>query len=114
MMRKVAGPAVVRANVSSFMDLRKRGLRYDGIVVATMTVTHPEKATSDGVEIYVTRCNDQRGFRALDKNGQIVDEMTLGYPIPAFNLRQYTVRKPAGEGRFRVFEIGPVAGRCGS
>lgn len=113
-MGKVAGPAVVKANVGSFMDLRKRGFRYDGSVVPTMTIAHPEKAASDGVEIYVTRCNDQRGFRVVDKNGQVVDEATLGYPIPAFNLRQYTVRKPAGENRFRVFEIGPVAGRCGS
>lgn len=113
LMSKVAGPAVVKANVGSFMDLRKKGLRYEGSVVPTMTIAHPEKG-SDGVEVYVTRCNDQRGLRAVDKNGQVVDEATLGYPIPAFNLRQYTVRKPAGEDHFRVFESGPIAGRCGS
>lgn len=113
LMSKVAGPAVVEANVGSFMDLRKKGLRYEGSVVPTMTVAHPEKGSS-GVEVYVTRCNDQRGLRVVDKNGQVVDEATLGYPIPAFNLRQYTVRKPAGQDHFRVFESGPIAGRCGS
>ncbi len=113
LMSKVAGPAVVKANVGSFMDLRKKGLRYEGSVVPTMTIAHPEKG-SDGVEVYVTRCNDQRGLRVVDKNGQVVDEATLGYPIPAFNLRQYTVRKPAGQDHFRVFESGPIAGRCGS
>lgn len=112
-MNKVAGPAVVKANVSSFMDLRKRGFRYDGSVVPTMTIAHPENAAGGGVEVYVTRCNDQSGFRVVDKNGQVVDEATLGYPIPAFNLRQYTVRKSVGENRLRVFEIGPIAGRCG-
>ena len=37
LMSKVAGPAVVKANVGSFMDLRKKGLRYEGSVVPTMT-----------------------------------------------------------------------------
>lgn len=113
-MAKVAGPEVVKANVGSYMNLRKRGFRYDGAVAVLWTDATRASSNALGTYIVVTRCIDQRGLRAVDRNGDVVPESVLGNKIPEFNLREYQVLKPEGAAVFRVFGISGPPGKCES
>ena len=112
-LTKVAGPEVVKANVGSYLDLKKRGFRYSGASVPVMTVSHGAMDVGYASQVIVTRCNDQRGVKVLDKDGREVDEATLGYELPEFNMRQYVVQKRKGETHFRVYGLGKGSGSCG-
>lgn len=112
-LTKVAGPEVVKANVGSYLDLKKRGFRYSGASVPVMTVSHGATDVEYATQVIVTRCNDQRGVKVLDKDGREVDEATLGYNLPEFNMRQYVVQKRKGETHFRVYGLGKGSGSCG-
>lgn len=109
----VAGPAVVKANVSSYLSLKKRGFRYVGTVLPQMTMSHGVTDVGYATQVIVTRCNDQRMLKVVDRDGREVDEETLGYKIPEFNMRQYVVQKRKGDDRFRVYGIGSASGSCG-
>lgn len=109
----VAGPDVVEANVGSYLNLKKRGFRYAGTVVPLMTTSHGATDVGYATQVIITRCNDQRGLKAVDKNGREIDEATLGYKIPEFNMRQYVVQKRKGDKQFRVYGIGSASGSCG-
>lgn len=112
-LSKVAGGNVVTANVASYLDLKKRGFRYDGdTTVVTTKVSKPSKA-SFGTEVVVTRCIDQRALRVLDKAGAEVSSAKLGYTVPDFNLRQYTVVRPQGSKQFLVYGLASAKGECG-
>ncbi len=113
LLTKVAGPEVVKANVGSYLNLKKRGFRYAGTVVPLMTISHGATDVGYATQVIVTRCNDQRGLKALDRSGREVDEATLGYAIPDFNMRQYVVQKRKGDKHFRVYGIGSASGSCG-
>ena len=112
-LKKVAGGKVVDANVGSYMSLRKRGFRYDGDPVAVSTKMSDVSRPSYGVEVFVTKCLDQREVRVLDTAGREVPEAELGYPVPDFNLRQYTVIMETGTNRFLVFGLASAKGQCG-
>ena len=114
LLTKVAGPEVVKANVGSYLNLKKRGFRYAGTVVPLMTISHGATDVGYATQVIVTRCNDQRGLKAVDKDGREVDEATLGYKLPEFNMRQYVVQKRKGDTHFRVYGIGKASGSCGS
>lgn len=113
LLTPVAGPAVVKANVGSYLDLKKRAFRYAGTVVPVMTTSHGATNVGYATQVIVTRCNDQRQLRVVDKDGREVDEATLGYEVPEFNMRQYVVQKRKGENDFRVYGIGSASGSCG-
>ncbi len=113
LLTKVAGPEVVKANVGSYLDLKKRGFRYTGAAIPLMTVSHGATDVGYATQVIVTRCNDQRGLKAVDKDGREVDEATLGYKLPQFNMRQYVVQKRKGETYFRVYGLGKGSGSCG-
>ena len=112
-LSKVAGGKVVPANVGAYVDLKKRGFRYDGdsIVVSTK-VSRPSKATY-GTEVVVTRCMDQRGLRVLDRSDAEVDAAKLGFTVPDFNLRQYAVVRRTGTKEFLVYGLASATGECG-
>ncbi len=112
-LTKVAGSEVVKANVGSYLELKKRGFRYSGASVPVMTVSHGATDVGYATQVIVTRCNDQRGVKVLDKDGREVNEATLGYELPEFNMRQYVVQKRKGETHFRVYGLGKGSGSCG-
>ncbi len=113
LLRKWAGPEVVKSNVASYLKLKKRGFRYDsGTKVLTTTAT----AASDvgyGTEVVITRCIDQSPARVLDKDDEVVSEEELGYKIPQFLLRQYTAQRRTDDKTFRVYGLAPTKGECG-
>jgi len=111
-LKKVAGDQVVAANVSSYLDLAKRQYRYDGAIAAISTKVAEPSKPSYGVEVVVTRCVDQRSLKVIDRSGQEVDDSTLGYRIPEFNLRQYTVIKRTNSPRFLVYGLASAKGEC--
>ncbi|MGC4151806.1 MAG: hypothetical protein QM628_01845 [Propionicimonas sp.] len=113
LLTAVAGPAVVKANVSSYLNLKERGIRYTGTVLPLMTTSHGATDVGYATQVIVTRCNDQRTLNVVDRDGRGVDEATLGYKIPEFNMRQYVVQKRKGDDRFRVYGIGSGSGSCG-
>lgn len=113
LLTPVVGPAVVKANVGSYLDLKRRGFRYDGTVRPLMTTSHGATDVGYATQVIVTRCNDQRELRVVDRDGHEVDEATLGYEVPEFNMRQYVVQKREGEKHFRVYGIGSASGSCG-
>ena len=112
-LKKVAGGEVVTSNVGSYLSLKKRGFRFDG---ETSVLTNKVSSGSDasyGREVFVTRCLDQRALRVLDKDDREVTDSALGYSIPDFNLRQYTVVKRTGTPKFLVYGLAAVKGECG-
>ncbi len=110
---KVAGPEVVAANVGSYLGLKERGFRYDGTAVALTTKASEPSTVSYGVEVFVTRCVDQRELRIVDASGVEVSEEELGFRVPDFNLRQYTVVKTKDSDAFIVYGLDPAKGKCG-
>ena len=110
---KWAGPDVVKANVASYVALKKRGFRYDTGNNVLSTLASTASDTSYGTEVVVTRCIDQSPARVLDKNGDEVSEGELGYRVSQFLLRQYTAQKRAGDKTFRVYGLAPTKGACG-
>lgn len=113
LLTSVAGPDVVKANVSSYLNLKNRGFRYTGTVLPLMTTSHGATDVGYATQVIVTRCNDQRTLKVVDRDGREVDEETLGYKIPEFNMRQYVVQKRKGDDRLRVYGIGSASGSCG-
>lgn len=114
MLKRWAGPAVVTANVGSYLSLKKRGFRYD---IQTKVLTTDASRPADvghGREVVITRCMDQSPAKVLDKDGDEVTEAELGYRVSRFLLRQYTVQKRSGTQRFLVYGLSPTKGKCGA
>ena len=112
-LNQVAGGKVVTANAGSYLSLKKRGFRYDGDTTVVSTIASTASEASYGTEVFVTRCIDQRGLRVLDKADTEVSAAELGYTIPDFNLRQYTVVRRTGSKDFLVYGLAPAKGECG-
>lgn len=113
LLGKWAGPAVVKANVASYLALKKRGFRYDTGNTVLNTLASSASETGYGTEVVITRCIDQSPARVLDKNGDEVSEQELGYQVSQFLLRQYTAQKRSGDKTFRVYGLAPTKGECG-
>lgn len=111
-LKKVAGPEVVKANVASYLSLKKRGLRYDGTTSVLSTIASDPSDVGYGVEVVVTHCIDQRGIKLVDKAGVEVSDDRSGDSVADFNLRQYTVQRRTDEERFRVYGTAPAKGTC--
>lgn len=112
-LRRVAGGDVVSAKVNTYVALKKQGFRYDGATVVVSAKASRPSDASYGREVVVTNCLDQRALRVLDKSGRVVPEAELGYSIPEFNLRQYTVVRTSGAEKFLVYGLSPGKGECG-
>ncbi len=113
MLGKWAGPEVVKANVASYMALKKRGYRYAGTTIVVSTKASRASDVGYGWEVVLTRCIDQRAAMVLDKTGAQVGEAQLGYDIPDFLLRQYTTQKRTADASFRVYGLASAKGQCG-
>lgn len=109
--KEYIGGEMIAPNVGSFMSLRKKGYRESGqMVERSLDVTDVvDNHSSRGLEVHVTVCQDQTELSIVDRAGQIV----AAEQPPAFNLRQYSVRKPQKESRWRVFGMTTVKGDCG-
>lgn len=94
---------------NSYSRLRKNEWRYEGNVqVEAVKVAKP---SLDGTRVIVTACQNQSDLRIVNKSGETVtDEQKR---IPAFLLRQYTVRK-TGDATWKVAGFATVKGECGS
>jgi len=114
LLAKWAGPAVVKANVASYLDLKKRGFRFVGVTSVVTTNATPATDVGYGTQVVITRCIDQRAARVVDSAGAEVSETELGYPIPEFLLRDYTAQKRTGEKSYRIFGLGSAKGQCGA
>ncbi|GAA0349610.1 hypothetical protein [Micropruina glycogenica] len=110
--KKYLGGDMVPNNVGAMMTLKKKGWHYEGDVrVLSLNATKAVDNHSErGLEVHVTVCRDQSAIRVADKSGNLAN---TDQP-PKFNLRQYSVRKPAGSHTWRVYGIATVDGRCGS
>lgn len=99
------------ADPASFVRMAKKGYRRQGEVRATSSTASDavDNHSQRGLEVHVTVCQDQTGLSIVDKAGQVV----AAEQPPAFNLRQYSVRKPAKETRWRVYGAMTVEGTCG-
>lgn len=113
LLAKWAGPAVVKANVASYLALKKQGYRYAGATILVSTKASRASDVGYGTEVVITRCIDQRAAIVLDRSGGEVDEAELGYSIPDFLLRQYTAQKRVADSSFRVYGLSSAKGECG-
>jgi hypothetical protein len=110
LLREFSGGEALATTVRWHMLLRKNGYRLSGeMLVLSTDATRPTNGDR-GTEVYVTQCQDQRQGKVLDKDGQpaVGDE----FQIPEYNLRQFSVRKPTGDAKFRVFGFQTINGRC--
>lgn len=113
LLAKWAGTEVVKANVASYMALKKHGYRYAGATTVVSTKASRASDVGYGTEVVITRCIDQRAATVLDKTGAEVSEAQLGYSIPDFLLRQYTAQRRTADSSFRVYGLGSAKGQCG-
>ena len=54
----------------SYLDLKKRGFRYDGDTAVVSTIVSRASKASYGTEVFVTRCIDQRGLTRARQGGR--------------------------------------------
>lgn len=112
LLEPLSGGEALQATVKWQLRLKEKGYRVTGqIPVLSVTASRPAD-DGRGMEVHVTQCQDQREGKVVDRNGNPVsgDE----FEIPAYNLRQYSVRKPPGENAFRVFGYETINGACPS
>lgn len=103
------GGDVLSGQVGYLAGLKEKGRRLLGettavwIKVSDATDNH----SSRGLEVHVTVCQDQSTLELVDEDGQPVADQPAD-----FNLRQYSVRKPAKETRWRVYGVMAATGEC--
>ena len=102
--KKYLGGDMLETTVASFAWLKQKGWRYEGEteVVSIQATRVADNHNSRGLEVHVTACRDQTHRRIVDKSGNLAKTEQP----PKFNLRQYSVRKPAGSPT--RFDSGPA------
>lgn len=104
------GGDMLDSNVGAFVAMKRKGYREVGAVVVLSSMASRVEDNGRGPEVHVTRCQDQSDVMVLDASGnRVTDE---DYQYPAFNLRQFTVRKAPGDDRFKVFGAMTANGTC--
>ena len=113
LFKQYAGGDMIDANVGSFMTRKKNGWRIDGrvVLVSTIATKVVDNHNERGLEVHVTVCQDQTALKIIDSKGDVV--ATEQAKVPAFNLRQYAVRKPAKSDAWLVFGQQTIQGECG-
>ena len=105
-----SGGEALDSTVRWHLRLKEKGYRLVGEMVVLDTVATKPVDDGRGAEVHVTQCQDQRLGKIVDSDGNPVDGDD--FQIPAYNLRQYSVRKPPGEDAFRVFGFATINGAC--
>lgn len=112
LLRDSIGGDMIKSNVDSYLYLKKRGYREVGKITMASVEVDKVGDYGRGDEMMVTVCQDQTALQVVDRQGKVVASEKKN--TPAYLLREYTVRKPPNEGRFRVFGMRTGAGKCGS
>ncbi|PKQ24904.1 MAG: hypothetical protein CVT65_00870 [Actinobacteria bacterium HGW-Actinobacteria-5] len=107
--RYLGGDALT-SQVGYFTKLKGKGHRRLGEIAAVWIKASDvaDNHSARGLEVHVTVCQDQTTLQLVDKAGQPVANQPTD-----FNLRQYSVRKPAKETRWRVYGAVAASGECG-
>ncbi len=113
LLKKSSAGNVLTGAVTGYLRLKKLGFHYLGESPALTTTAMRAADVGYATQVIVTRCLDQRDLRVVDRMGTEVPKDKLGYEIPDFNLRQYTVQKRTGSKAFLVYGIAPTKGECG-
>ena len=108
--RYLGGDALT-SQVGYFARLKSKGYRLLGDTTAVWIKTSDatDNHSARGLEVHVTACQDQTTLSVVDKSGQKVADQQF----PTFNLRQYSVRKPANATRWRIYGAMAASGECG-
>lgn len=108
--RYLGGDALT-SQVGYFARLKSKGYRLLGDTTAVWIKTSDvtDNRSARGLEVHVTACQDQTTLSVVDKAGQKVADQQF----PTFNLRQYSVRKPANATRWRIYGAMAASGECG-
>ena len=110
LLEPFSGGEVLKSTIRWQLRLKDRGYHFTGDVVVLSVVATKPVDDGRGTEVHVTQCQDQRQAKVVDKNGNPVEDED--FQLPAYNLRQYAVRKPPGEDAFRVFGFETINGAC--
>lgn len=110
LLRESSGGEALDSTVRWHLRLKENGYRLVGEMVVLDTVATKPANDGRGIEVHVTQCQDQQLGKIVNSDGNPVDGDD--FQIPAYNLRQYSVRKPPGEDAFRVFGFATINGAC--
>ena len=110
LLRESSGGEALNSTVRWHLRLKENGYRLVGEMVVLDTLATKPVDDGRGIEVHVTQCQDQRLGKVVDSDGDPVEGDD--FQIPAYNLRQYSVRKPPGEDAFRVFGFTTINGAC--
>lgn len=110
LLEPLSGGGALTGTVNWYLLLKKNGYHSVGEMVILSTVATRAVDEGRGTEVHVARCQDQREGRVVDKNGNTVTGDD--FQLPEYNLRQYSVRKPTGQDKFRVFGYQTINGKC--
>lgn len=104
------GGDVVDGQVGYLSGLKSKGYRLLGETTAVWVKASDvtDNHSARGLEVHVTICQDQSTLQLVDQSGQPVADQPAD-----FNLRQYSVRKPSKETRWRVYGVMAASGECG-
>lgn len=110
LLSEFSGGEVLEATVRWHLLLKKNGYRLIGAMEILGTNATKPADNGRGVEVAVTRCQDQRKGKVVDKDGRPVTGDD--FEFSEYNLRQFAVRRPTGEAAFRVFGFATINGKC--
>jgi hypothetical protein len=110
LLETVAGGAALESTIRWHVRLKQHGYHFTGQMAVLSTSATKPADDGRGIEVHVTRCQDQRQGKVVDKDGNPVSDDD--FQIPVYNSRQYSVRKPPGENVFRVFGFETINGAC--
>lgn len=110
LLEPFGGGEALDATVRWHLLLKESGYHFAGEMVVLGTVATKPVDDGRGVEVHITRCQDQRQGQVVDADGNPVGGDD--FQIPEYNLRQFSVRKPPGEDAFRVFGFETINGKC--
>lgn len=104
------GGDVVEGQVGYLAGLKAKGYRLLGETTAVWVKASDvaDNHSSRGLEVHVTVCQDQTALQLVDKGAEPLADQPAD-----FNLRQYSVRKPAKESRWRIYGVMSASGECG-
>lgn len=110
LLKPSSGGEALESTVRWHLRLKEHRYRMAGEMEVVTTLSTKPVDDGRGIEVHVTQCQDQRQGKVVDASGAPVDGDD--FQIPAYNLRQYSVRKPPGEDAFRVFGFATINGPC--
>lgn len=110
LLEKSSGDNALESTVAFLMSLKENQYRRLGSATVLKTLASDPVDDGRGDEVHVTTCRDQTAISIVDNDGAVVTDDE--FAIPAYNLRQLSVRKPPGEEAFRVFGFQTITGSC--